>query len=756
MIIPIRVECENFLVFREKQVFNFKTTGMHYIYGVDYDAEVDDKEFVAEQYSVGVGKSTLAMVMEYALYGEIQKNYRKKDRIINKKSKKNLYVRFDFSISSTDEIYRIDRYRKHDKHKDKVFVFKYNPEAPEGEEWKDMSGLDKAPTQDIINSLIVLDKKTFEKSVLFTREDKYQFLELSVTERGGIFENVVQINRLKQYLEKAKKKLKSTDDEIVLVNNEITKISTMISSDRQFIVDIKDGAEKKKSKLQKEIEDIREKVNHIVNINKPINKIIEDIKTYKAFEVEYNKLSKDVLFQADLKKNSTMEILNARNEIERIKKLTPSLERYYTEEGVAFTQVFEDLETYKTLSPELEKLNYRTELLEDAKNQLDKNIQREKQTIERSEKNISALKLKIQKHEPIRCKNCQAVQNLEEFEKERNALEKELAELLKSHQEYVLNLANLNIELSDKTTKISQNQILIDVVKEKITKLNVGNDIIQHEKELRTLSEIRVQPLNDKYDQAEQRFDELLLEQKKIHEQMDALGLSAELINSEEEVSHLLDMHNQIKLKTHEISQIDVSQEVSQREDIIMATEGTLHDWQLKKDLLLKFKSMYDFWINRLDFKNEDSVKQFVVMRVIPVFNNCVQQMVDAVFKGDLVITFDKFFNETIIFNGQDYEYDELSTGQKMKLNFCINLAIFDLTRVNLDGCNIIFFDEIFTNVDLPTILTFLDIIRERYAKNNGVYLISHQTEVKENFIPDTITRIEKRDWESAVVCEKI
>jgi len=125
---------------------------------------------------------------------------------------------------------------------------------------------------------------------------------------------------------------------------------------------------------------------------------------------------------------------------------------------------------------------------------------------------------------------------------------------------------------------------------------------------------------------------------------------------------------------------------------------------EIKQSELSKKKEMLKFWINLLDFRNENSIKQHVISKVIPVFNTMLQQNLDFIYNGTMLVVFDSIFNESIIYEDQEYEYEELSTGERMKLNMAINLSIFDMARINLSGSNIMFLDEIFVNIDSPSI----------------------------------------------------
>ncbi len=758
MLIPIHIECENFLVFKDKQEFTFKHSGIHYIYGVDYDAEVDDKEFVAEHYNVGVGKSSLAMLMEYALYGEIQKNIKKKDRIINKKSKKNLFVRFDFLISSTNEKYRIERYRKHDYHKNDIYLYQYC----EGEEepWKNISELDKSPTQELINNIIILDKKTFEKSVLFTRDDKTQFLELSTTDRGGIFENVSQIAKLKKYRDKAQKRLKAKDDELAMINNEIVKLNTIITKNNDFISELQIGAEKKKEILRKEIDELNSKTKNISNINKPIDQLIEDVKQYKILK-EQNDVLYENISMIDMKNDRyEKELQDHKSKISTIVKKYPSLQEMITQSrsiGETVTPLLQKIPHYNSIERDYE-------VLKNDINLINKKTESEIETYERNKRRlndfgnyINSLKLKIKQAQPITCVKCGAIQNEQEFQNYLSSLtkdietsEKELNELDEKNKVSMSVIENCNEELADMAKQL-------ELIIKELEEIKLPRELKSAEKDLNDLLLYfeKTKYLKKEIDLLQDEKKSYVDRYKGCLKQIDELQIPSSLLIDVSILERLKDINEALKTKTSELNSIDVSSEIQKIKDDIIKNESELQDWKIKRELSTKLHGIYEFWIEVLDFKNENSIKQFVVSRVIPIFNSFVQQMVDAIFKGDMIITFDSFFNETIIFNGEDYDYEELSTGQKMKLNFCINLAIFDLTRVNLDGCSVIFMDEIFTNVDMPSILSFLNIIRERYAQSNGVYIISHQSEVKENLNPETITRIDKVDWSSNIVIEK-
>lgn len=636
MIVPLHVEFENFLSFQKFQKFDFQTKGVHYIYGINHDADIDHNDFTADSYNVGVGKSSLALALEYALYGDIQRKVNK-DQIINKTSKKNLYVGVEFEVTSTGDKYQIKRYRKHDDFKNKLMLLKWN-----GKKWDDISGVDLTQTQEFIDKVIVLDIRTFEKVSLLTREDKFQFLELPTLNRGMIFENISQINKFRDYWVKAKIRLKTLEDALIDINNEILKETTIVKRDKKYIEEIKEQDDERRDELQNEIDDLQIELDEIISANISVADILVNITEFKKLVTQYNGYKKSIT------------------------------------ESCQYTDLY---------IKEEESLKKDVQFFED---------------------HIADDTKKIEDFKPKKCHNCGAVQDEQQYKDELNALMKQ--------REYMEQKRDKKQSLLKEVTKKKDESIA--------ERLHM--DHLQ---------------------------GELALDMKNV--QLPDFIKKAIFDEDEYAINNIKNLDSEIKTKKSILASINSDASIKQLEVEIKDHLRVLKTHVEKKEANLKQQKIYQFWLNVLDFKSENSLKQFVITQIIPLFNNFVQQMIDVVYKGNLIISFDNFFNETIYYQGEEWKYDELSTGEKMKLNFCINLAIFDLTRVNLDSFGVIFFDEIFTNADAPTVIACLDIIRERYAKNNGIYIISHDEKVKNNLRPDSFIRIEKKDKCSEVFLEE-
>ena len=217
-----------------------------------------------------------------------------------------------------------------------------------------------------------------------------------------------------------------------------------------------------------------------------------------------------------------------------------------------------------------------------------------------------------------------------------------------------------------------------------------------------------------------------------------------------ETVEKLQLLSHNIALKKHELSGIS---DARAKKCQVEADEYRKSAKKISSSLQ-KLEATFEeliFLESALDVREENSIKQYAVSTVMPVFNELLRQNLDQAFDDQLTIVLDQLFNETILYNGIDYGYHELSTGERVKLNLCVNLAIFDAMRLNVMGSSAVFLDEIFTNIDAPSISTFASLFREKYSNGSAVYAITHQAEAIEAIAPQSVTTIVKENGASRI-----
>lgn len=766
-----KIEFENFLSFYGHHEYNFAQQGIHWIRGINWDSAEKDPENPPEQHSVGAGKSSFTFGIQYALFGEIEKGVAR-DRVINKEAGKGLYVCLEFAVDNST--YRIRRYRKHDEYANKLIF-----EIKTDEGWNDsLTTTDSKETQRNINSIIVVNAETFLKSILFSREDDNQFFKLTNSERVKIFENIIQLNKFEKYLKRAKKKLKEAEDELQVLEREEMASKKAIKihqqnaeEERQHLDEKKAKIEQKISKLKKDLEKLKDIPTNIIKILEKYNSLqakIDSInkhhKTLTDMISKYeNEISKheDIISDRDMKiKDLQKKVMHLKKEIEQYENLPKNivslLEKYKTIEDKIKSIEYQQTNISKTIS-----LHRKT--IDDANASITKN----KNLIAKAEEKMQAIK-------EVKCWQCGAVQNESEVKSMRNHYQEQIASLMElntEHQEtikkFISEIQKLEKEVEDAEKQkkaflneqhalgLTEDQLELDI--NELEGLEQKKDEIKDMlKEIKTLkankfNEEAITELRKEIEKVQTDVEKLDAEINMLTKQQQDLGIKEEYLKLDEDELNAGERINeelkelQTELRGIDYSNVEKYQKEAQKE------HKRLNEIDANKKTFAQQKSMSEWWVMALDMKADNSIKSHIMAKMIPVFNKILQENLDVAFDNTVQITIDQYLNEYILKNGIDYEYKEFSTGEKLKINLITNLSIFDLTRINLSGSSLIFMDEIFNNVDAPTVKKFLKIIEEKYAINTATYLISHIKTVEENIKPETITIIDKHNDRSTI-----
>jgi DNA repair exonuclease SbcCD ATPase subunit len=136
---------ENFMAIGEAKV-NLADRGLVLIQGIN--------EFESSADSNGAGKSSIADALSWVLYGTTARG-ESGDDIVNNETGKNCRVMVD--VTEGDDVYRVTRYRKHQKGKNRLEVMKLDPTGTITELTK---GTDKL-TQSVVEQIIGCSHEVF-------------------------------------------------------------------------------------------------------------------------------------------------------------------------------------------------------------------------------------------------------------------------------------------------------------------------------------------------------------------------------------------------------------------------------------------------------------------------------------------------------------------------------------------------------------------------------------------------------------------
>lgn len=259
------------------------------------------------------------------------------------------------------------------------------------------------------------------------------------------------------------------------------------------------------------------------------------------------------------------------------------------------------------------------------------------------------------------------------------------------------------------------------------------NKIQQYEKQIEDLNNVLTGFDNDidlttvKINDIKIKQSKLQLKTKQILKQIDeANNTLSRLIN--EKFNN--DKHIQIVKDFLEKSKQDNKEKVNKiKEELYSVNEKlniTTNSFITQKNELKKFNDIYNIFD-----KNSTSDKN-IISYIMKILTNVLQNEIN-----DLLIEFDKNFKISIdeklnikILSSEyenDYNINNLSSGEKRFLEICFLLVLISLIKGTNKSMNIIFLDEIFTCLDQNSFYGIIDMLKTvANEKKLHIFVIHH------------------------------
>ena len=123
---------------------------------------------------------------------------------------------------------------------------------------------------------------------------------------------------------------------------------------------------------------------------------------------------------------------------------------------------------------------------------------------------------------------------------------------------------------------------------------------------------------------------------------------------------------------------------------------------------------------------------------LIPHINKSIQYYINKL-DQPYKVEYDQEFKCHIYVDtfGKEISYSQLSTGQKKTLDIAIIFGIFQNIIANVDF-NVIFLDELFSNMDSDSRNTMLSLIKENFEEDKSVFVMNH-AEMSDDFFKHKI-----------------
>lgn len=168
--------------------------------------------------SNGSGKSSTLTTITYSLFGQTPYGL-KADDVINRKVGDNMSVILHFEVDGTP--YRVERYRKHRKHKNKVRLFQGDTE---------ITGKSAKDTDSKVQELFGIDYPTYTNSILQGQGEMEVFTKATDKGKKEILENITNISVYKKAQEVAKEKASSETTKLSSLRATLNTLNTKLEN----------------------------------------------------------------------------------------------------------------------------------------------------------------------------------------------------------------------------------------------------------------------------------------------------------------------------------------------------------------------------------------------------------------------------------------------------------------------------------------------------------------------------------------------
>lgn len=628
------IELRNYKSFKQVN-FNYLDRGLTLVEGENHDSTAFN--------SNGSAKSALLSGMTYALFGKTGQDNEKSDDIINRDEGKDTSAILEYEVGGNK--YRVERYRKHTKHKNKVLFFLNDTEITE------KSAKD---TNESIEESIGMDYNIYTNTIMYGQGGDKTFVQATDKEKKDILSDIARISIY-------------------------TEAQELVKEQRKEIVDTLSENEREQENKQRDIE-------HTQSVAQ------QEVEDYRHTE----------------------------NEIERVKKDTLALETEYLDLDIG-KRLNDAREHYNTLIenpvehtyPDQEKLGELDDALvkvKEKKQELSLKVRYLRQEMGRLIDKQNELDLSDN------CPTCGQEMDTEHVEQEYNKLSEESG------------------KLNDQITAIEK---AIE------TKLVTAIDKLERAK---------VQEQERMDEEEEQMNVDFDTYQKNVAEYSQTVN---SLENTERE--------HRSKIQGYK-STLESLERVPKPRDYSKKLEELNQELEDLKESNRQLFRTQEAHNRAIDALSREGVQSAVLDNVVPFLNEHANKYLNYLSGGTIRVNFttqvetqagdlrDKFDVEVVNEVGAD-KYSGLSSGEKRRVDLAVSLAIqdlvFDSARVRT---NVVFYDEIFENLDSVASERVVEILDEMSKKVESVFVITHNPDLKPLF--SNTVKVEKRNGESKIVSE--
>ena len=253
----------NFMVI-EQASLNLNDRGLVLIQGVNNSD--------SSASSNGSGKSSIAESISWGIYGETTRGL-SGDSVVNKTEGKNCSV--TLVVEDEKDVYQIIRYRKHEKHKNALEVYKKDERGA----FKEITAGTSKLTQELVVKIIGCSYEVFKSAAYLGQEAMPDLPAMTDKQLKLLIEESAGIEKIEKAYELTKIKMNSINSKIISFKSDLKALESRKESNEERLWDIKYLRENLIKESEEEEKSLTTKLNSLLEEKEEKLKLEKDNKT---------------------------------------------------------------------------------------------------------------------------------------------------------------------------------------------------------------------------------------------------------------------------------------------------------------------------------------------------------------------------------------------------------------------------------------------------------------------------------------------
>lgn len=309
----------------------------------------------------------------------------------------------------------------------------------------------------------------------------------------------------------------------------------------------------------------------------------------------------------------------------------------------------------------------------------------------------------------------------EKILKEINSLEKEEEGKICTKCKGTIDKKNIKEYISKLNLELKNIEEEMSILKEKSKSFeDKKNDIVEKQNKLKELKS----KMNATFKKIETKSSDLRKSFLKYSEVKKPKKENNEEI-IKEKIKQFLEELKSVEKETSPFKEI-----IEEENSSIEKLEKKIEEKEKKIKLLEEKIPYYEFWISGF---GEQGLRKWIIEGIIPDLNSRINYWLQFLIDNLITLSFDNELQEKIERNppdGDPYIYHAMSTGQRRRLNLAVGHSFAYITELSNDSIpNLIFLDEVTTNIDPAGVLGVYKMIKE-ISENKKVFITTHDQEL--------------------------